>query len=202
MSIEYYYIDRLGKYSSVFEESGCKKGNKNELLRVIKLNPKFCRNQKAINLDYFIQSIDRDLVIYITDGEGTSYNNYIVGASTIYLNSRYNNNITITGICVPFSSDKKYGTLLLNMIKNIGKKIGSKQINLAAKDSNADFYLKNGFIIDERYLPEMQSRSSNEIDYDLNMVYTFNKTGGKLKKRKTYKKRNNKTKTRKNSLNR
>jgi len=196
MSIEYYYLNPFVKYNEIFEQLGCKKGNKNELLRVIKLNPKFCRNQKAINLDYLIQSISRDVVIYITDGEGTSYNNYIVGCATIYLNSRYNNNITITGICVPFSSDKKYGTLLLNMIKNIGKKIGSKQINLAAKDSNADFYLKNGFSINKRYLPEIQSRSSNEIDYDLDMVYAFNKTGGK--KRKTYKKRNYKLKTRKN----
>ncbi len=196
MSIEYYYLNPFVKYNEIFEQLGCKKGNKNELLRVIKLNPKFCRNQKAINLDYLIESISRDVVIYITDGEGTSYNNYIVGAATIYLNSRYNNNITITGICVPFSSDKKYGTLLLNMIKNIGKKIGSKQINLAAKDSNADFYLKNGFTINKRYLPEMQSRSSNEIDYDLDMIYTFNKTGGK--KKKTHKKRNNKSKTLKN----
>ena len=196
MSIEYYYLNPFVKYNEIFEQLGCKKGNKNELLRVIKLNPKFCRNQKAINLDYLIESISRDVVIYITDGEGTSYNNYIVGCATIYLNSRYNNNITITGICVPFSSDKKYGTLLLNMIKNIGKKIGSKQINLAAKDSNADFYLKNGFSINKRYLPEIQNRSSNEIDYDLDMVYAFNKTGGK--KRKTYKKRNYKLKTRKN----
>lgn len=196
MSIEYYYLNPFVKYNEIFEQLGCKKGNKNELLRVIKLNPKFCRNQKAINLDYLIESISQDVVIYITDGEGTSYNNYIVGTATIYLNSRYNNNITITGICVPFSSDKKYGTLLLNMIKNIGTKIGSKQINLAAKDSNADFYLKNGFIINKRYLPEIRSRSSDKIDYDLDMVYTFNKTGGK--KRKTYKKRNNKSKTRKN----
>ena len=193
MSIEYYYLNPFVKYNEIFEQLGCKKGNKNELLRVIKLNPKFCRNQKAINLDYLIQSISRDVVIYITDGEGTSYNNYIVGCATIYLNSRYNNNITITGICVPFSSDKKYGTLLLNMIKNIGTKIGSKQINLAAKDSNADFYLKNGFTINKKYLPEIRSRSSDVIDYDLDMVYIFNKTGGK--KRKTYKKRNNKLKT-------
>ncbi len=196
MSIEYYYLNPFVKYNEIFEQLGCKKGNKNELLRVIKLNPKFCRNQKAINLDYLIESISQDVVIYITDGEGTSYNNYIVGAATVYINSRYNNNITITGICVPFSSDKKYGTLLLNMIKNIGTKIGSKQINLAAKDSNADFYLKNGFIINKRYLPEIRSRSSDKIDYDLDMSYTLNKTGGK--KRKTYRKRNNKSKTRKN----
>jgi hypothetical protein len=190
MLIEYYYINPFVKHNNVLEELGCKKGNVNELLRVIKLNPKFCRNQKAINYDYFIKSLSQDVVIYITDGENTSYNNYIVGCCTIYINSSYNSNLTVTGICVPFSSEKKYGTLLLNMVKRLGEKIKSKQINLGAKDSNSNFYLKNGFKINKRYLPEKYNRfdSDSEIDYDVDMIYTFNYSGGK--KRKTIKRNN------------
>ena len=37
----------------------------------------------AINYDYFIKSISQDAVIYITDDENVSYNNYIVGCCTL-----------------------------------------------------------------------------------------------------------------------
>jgi predicted GNAT family N-acyltransferase len=198
MTIEYYYINPFNKYNKAFEELGYKKGNINELLRIIKINPLFCRNQKAINYDYFIKSISQDAVIYITDDENVSYNNYIVGCCTLYINSSSNSNITITGICVPFSSEKKYGTLLLNAVKRIGEKIKSDVIYLGAKDSNKDFYLKNGFIINKRYKPEKYDRlaQESEIDYDVDMKYTLNLVGGKIKKHNsTNKKRKYKSKT-------
>ena len=88
MTIEYFYINPFVKYNNYFEELGCKKGNKNELLRIIKANPLYCRNQKAINYDYFLESISRDVVIYITYDERVSYNNYIVAAA-VYKDKRY-----------------------------------------------------------------------------------------------------------------
>jgi len=93
---------------------------------------------------------------------------------------------------------KKYGTLLLNVVKRIGEKIKSDVIYLGAKDSNKDFYLKNGFIINKRYKPEKYDRlaQESEIDYDVDMKYTLNLVGGKIKKHKsTNKKRKYKSKT-------
>ena len=207
MTIKGYYINPFNKYNNEFEELGYKKGNLNELLRIIKLNPLFCRDQKAISYDYFIKSISQDAVIYITDDENVSYNNYIVGCCTIYINIVRNSNITITGLCVPFSSDKKYGTVLLNIVKKLGEKIKSFVINLAAMDSNKDFYLKNGFTINKRYKPEVYNRLApdSEINYDLDMIYTLNRVGGTFKKykrtikkyKRTIKKEKTKTKKRK-----
>lgn len=191
-TIEYYYNNPFPMYNSTIQKLGIKKGNKDELLDVIKNNPLFCRDQKAIEYDYFVEGIEKYIALYIKDNEN------IVGCATIYKGKYYGDDIEIIGICVPISSEKKYGTLLLNKIKEIANKFGSKKIGLSAKDSNKEFYLKNGFLIDARLKPEIYSRgvSDSEIDYDLDMSYTLNKTGGK--KRKTNKKRNNKSKTRKN----
>ena len=119
----------------------------------------------------------------------------IVGCATFYKGKYYGDDTEITGICVPFSSEKKYGTLLLNKIKEIANKFGSKKIGLAAKDSNKDFYLKNGFVVDARLKPEVYDRRApdSEIDYDLDMSHTINRTGGK---KKTNRKRKYKSKTR------
>lgn len=191
MSIEYFYINPFPMYSSIFEKLSIKKGNKDELLSVIKNNPLFCRKQKAISYDYFIESIEKYISLYIKDNEN------IVGCATFYKGKYYGDDTEITGICVPISSEKKYGTLLLNKLKEIANKFGSKKIGLAAKDSNKDFYLKNGFVVDARFKPEIYDRRApdSEIDYDLDMSHTINRTGGN---KKTNKKRNNKSKTRKN----
>jgi GNAT superfamily N-acetyltransferase len=197
MTIEYFYITPYVDYNAIFEESGCKKGNLDELLRIVKMNPAFCRNQKAIGYNYFTRILTSESVIYITDNEGVSYNNYIVGACAIRIDKKYTD-INIIGLCVPFSSDKKYGTLLINKVKDITKKLGFKTIMLGAKDSNKEFYEKNGFFVTNRSKPEIYNRRApdSEIDYDVDMSFTFNDRGGRRKIRKTNKKRKYKSKTR------
>ena len=190
MAIEYYYTNPFTMYNSIFQKIGIIKGNKDELLSVVKNNPLFCRDQKAITNDYFIKTIEKELGLYIKD------NGNIVGCATFYKGKYYGDDTEITGICVPINSEKKYGTLLLNKIKEIASKFGSKKIGLSAKDSNKEFYLKNGFSVDARLKPEIYDTEvpDSEIDYDLDMSYTINRSGGK---KKTNKKRKYKSKTRK-----
>lgn len=189
MTIYYYYLSENPDEEindNIFLSSGCKLGNYNILYQQISLNPYFCRDQKGISYDYFLQNIGKNPTLYIVDNDITEPNKNIVGALFFY-NDLF---IGIYGICVPTKSEKKYGTLLINKLKTIGYKLGAKGITLSTEKINVEFYKKNGFQIDD----------SNSLSSIINMTYYITSGGNKLtkkKQKKIKKRKHNKIKTRK-----
>ena len=137
----YHYIcckvDRHLSY--VFENIECITGDIIELLKQVKNNPQFCRDQKAINYEYFLDSINNHTVIYITDETDS-----IVGCCSIGINDTC---IIIYGMSVPISCIKKRGTLLIQKVKELGYALKCTSITLAACKSVQTFYEKNEFVV-------------------------------------------------------
>ena len=127
------------QYLSTFEDIGCIPGDIHELIKQVKNNPQFCREQKAISYDFFLDSINNNTVIYITDDTDN-----IVGCCSIGINESF---IIIYGISVPVSYTKKRGTLLIQKIKELGYALKCSSITLAASESVKIFYEKNDFIV-------------------------------------------------------
>jgi hypothetical protein len=192
----YVLSDKETRYSRQFEQCGCVEGNRDDLINQIKNNPQFCRDQTAINYEYFVDTLEKNSIIYINNSD-----NKILGACSINL-GRY---ITIDGICVPFDdSIKGIGTILLNKVKCIGKLIKASAINLSANTSVRGFYEKNGFVIKDtsfntnkrfsifKSLSKFAETDDDDDDDDDNdestrikMTYKFEKTPAKGGKRKT-----------------
>jgi len=126
-------------FSSVFENIECIPGDINELLKQVNNNPYFCRDQKAISYDYFLDSINNHTVIYITDDTDN-----IVGCCSIGINNKF---IIIYGMSVPISCVNKRGTLLIQKVKELGYALKCSSITLATSETVKIFYEKNEFIV-------------------------------------------------------
>ena len=169
-----YYVLSENTYSKQLENSSLVKGDRNQLVTQIQSNKTFCRNVLGISHEPFVETLKYNTTIYIKD----VINNKILGACSIYLMET----IIIYGICVPDNGIKRIGTLLLDNLKYIGNLIDAKSINLSAdKTSVYQFYIKNGFIIDEDYPNYFGKRIHANTTY--NMTYIFKKTseGGSIK---------------------
>ena len=183
MTINYYYLSENPDEEindNIFLSSGCKLGNYDTLYRQISSNPYFCKDEKGISYEYFLQNIGKEPTIYIIDNDIMDQTKNIVGALFFYTGLF----IGIYGICVPTKSEKKYGTLLINKLKTIGYKLGAKGINLSTEKINVEFYKKNGFQIDD----------SNPVSTTINMTYYITSGGNKLTKNKRRKLKNIKQK--------
>jgi len=187
-----YYIlsdEAKTKYSTNLSGCNCVEGNRDELVEQIQKDKEFCRDQEAINHEYFCDTLKTETVIYIKNDE-----NNILGACSIYLSEF----IKIIGICVPHykeGSIKGIGTLLLDNVKCIGKLIGAKHITLMINSSGPlEFYTQNGF-------EKLTTFKEDEYDIDVNdtehaiMIYKFPATTKEVGIIKV-KSRNNKSKKR------
>ncbi len=195
MTIEYYYLSQNPDEEindDIFLKSGCKLGNYNTLYQQISLNPTFCKDEKGISYKYFLEGVGKEPTIYIVDTDIIDHNKNIVGALFFYTGLF----IGIYGICVPTKSEKKYGTLLISKLKNIGYKLGAKGITLSTEKINLEFYKKNGFQID----------NSDPGSTTINMTYYITSGGNKLTKinkkhnYKTKKNKKHKHKTKRNKI--
>ena len=124
------------QYTNQLVDCGCIEGDRTELIRQIKSDKKFCRDEGAIGYRCFVNSLINDTFLYIKNE-----NNEILGACTLNLGEY----IILYGICVPDNRIIGIGTLLLNNLKSIGKLINATQITLSASESVQGFYEKNGF---------------------------------------------------------
>ena len=199
----YVLSDKETQYSRQFKQCDCVEGNREDLIIQIKNNRQFCRDQTAICYDYFVDTLEKNSIIYKKNSD-----NKILGACSIHL-GRY---IKIYGICVPFDdSIKGIGTILLNKVKCIGKLIKASAINLSANPSVRGFYEKNGFVIKDtsfntnkrfsifkslskfsifKSLSKFAETDDDDDDDDdeptrIKMTYKFEKTPAKGGKRKT-----------------
>ena len=195
MTINYYYLSENPDEEindNVFLSSGCKLGNYDILYKQISSNPYFCRDQKGISYEYFLQNIGKEPTIYIVDNDIIDQTKNIVGALFFYTGLF----IGIYGICVPTKSEKKYGTLLISKLKTIGYKLGAKGITLSTEKINLEFYKKNGFQID----------NSDPGSTTINMTYYITSGGNKLTKinkkykHKTKNNKKHKHKTKRNKI--
>ena len=157
----YHYICRKDntQYSYAFENIGCIPGDVNELLKQVKNNPNFCRDQKALNYDYFVSSITNHTVIYMTDDTDN-----IVGCCSIGIIGINKTFIIIYGISVPETCVKKRGTLLIQKIKELGYSLKCSSITLATSEYVQVFYEKNGFAV-------INDTNKNIDDDFISMIY-------------------------------
>ena len=122
----------------------------NELVNEIRTNPVFCRSQEAITQSYFERKLYTDITIFIRDPD---LMNKIVGALTLELinhrDANYPIEIFISALCVPNSSSKKYGSQLINKVKQLAARMGINGIYLEACRKNCHFYRKLGFRISQ-----------------------------------------------------
>ena len=160
--VDFYYIlsSKYGYYVDSLHAIGIDEGDYKNILREVTNNPHFCRDSESIEYWYFLELVQlsskRDLCIYIEDQQ------QIVGCCIISIE---NNEIIIWGLCVPVASPKKYGSLILNKIKEFGKKAGLKLISLSAHKSVLAFYTKNGFAPSDE--DEDYERESIPMKYSL-----------------------------------
>lgn len=184
------------RYTSQLADCGCIEGDRNELIKQIESDEKFCRDEVAIGYGYFVQCLRKDTFLYIKNESDE-----ILGACTLDLGEY----IFLHGICVPDNRIKGIGTLLLNNLKSIGKLINAIEIGLLAEKSVQEFYIKNGFIFDE-----LDENKKDDDDYydvmygdSASMSYYFKQTSETIggtknitsrKNKKRNKKRNKKSK--------
>ena len=181
MTIEYYYLcDNPDEEISenIIRNANLKQGNYDTLYNQIKSNPNFCKEKEQSGIDYnfFLENIGKDPTVYIIDTDIQDINKNIVGA-TFFCSGPF---LMIFGICVPIKSDKKYGTLLINKLKQLAYGIGSRGIALSTIRYNIEFYKKNGF--------EIFTDDIN-LDNAISMIYYINTSGGKRCISKSRKKR-------------
>jgi len=141
MYMEFFYVlsEKEKGYSKRFEECGCAEGDKEQLIKKIKSNKKFCRDECGISYVYFVETLKNFNIIYVQDSDTK-----ILGACSINLCPP--TTILIQGICVPEGIIKGIGTILLNIVKCIGEKIHAKTISIYINKSVSGFYEKNGFV--------------------------------------------------------
>jgi len=174
--------DNENSYLPLFYSIGCIDGDREYLLQEITNNDKFCRDQQNISYDYFLESIKKDTCLYITE------KGKVFGCCSIIINR---GGIVIYGICVPESSKKGSGTLLIDKIKELANSLGIA-ISLSASSKVKKFYEKNGFTEVGKSLID-----DDDDDDDILMVF---RRGGKSRNRKSLKsiKQKDKRKTIKN----
>jgi len=162
----YVLSEKNKQYFTQLANCGCVEGDKTELLTQVKDNKNFCRDQLAINYNYFVYCLTADItIIYIQN----VIDNKILGACSINLDRI----LVIYSMCVPDNGIKGIGTLLLDNIKCIGKLIDAERINLAANSSVREFYIKNGFTIDDDDNDDDDDHGHGD---DIGMTYNFKQT--------------------------
>jgi hypothetical protein len=178
----YVLIDSETQYFKEFEKCGCVEGNRSYLINQIQSNPQFFRDNIAINYDFFVETLNENSIIYITNIDNTN-----LGACSIDLDTHITD-IIIYCICVPFDdSNKGIGTLLLDKVKCIGELIKASTIKVSTTPSVCRFFEKNGFVI---YAGDDDAGDDDTGDGSppprrMKMIYKFEKTPAKGGKRKT-----------------
>jgi hypothetical protein len=192
--VNYFYVcsKEEEKYSNTFRSLDCIEGDRNNLVAQVASVRDFCKDERAISYDYFIQSINKDTVLYIK-----SDNRNVLGCCSISINSL--DSITIYGICVPDRGIKGIGTALIDKLKELANSLDLISINLSADPSAQIFYLKNGFKIFNYKNSDSDSDSDNDIiDSEYSMMrYTLPKGGKKTRKTRKGKKGRKSKKSRK-----
>jgi hypothetical protein len=185
--IQFYYTlpSKYSEYENTLLKLDINKGNLTELLNQVKNNKQFCReeDENDINYEYFIESIElnNDICLYIVDLDIPDNFN-IAGCCVFSIQDiDEKKSILIWGICVPNRSPKKYGTQILNKLKQFGKYSNINNIQLSAGKNYINFYKKNNFVL---------LNDEDEEDTSIPMIYQIKggKKNNKSIKRKIKKK--------------
>jgi hypothetical protein len=138
---QFYYVcnetDKM--FSNNFTNLGFIEGNKEDLIKYVSNDRFFCRDEKGISYNSFLDFIKTDTVIYITD---VIDDKNILGCCCMRINTF--SFIYITGICVPNNEIKGIGTLLLTKVHELAINL-NKDIKLSASSPVKGFYEKFGF---------------------------------------------------------
>jgi hypothetical protein len=144
--VNYFYVcsEQEEEYSDTFRSLNCVEGDRNNLVEQVASAKDFCKDGRAIDYDYFLETIKKETVLYIkTDSDSEN----VLGCCSISINSP--DYIGISGICVPDRGIKGIGTVLIDKLKELANTLGLISINITvvmSKETTAQsFYLKNGF---------------------------------------------------------
>jgi len=186
--VNYFYVcsKEEEEYSDTFRGLHCVEGDRNNLVAQVTDSRDFCKDERAISYEYFLQSIKKDTILYIKSDSGN-----VLGCCSICINSL--DYISIYGICVPDRGIKGIGTALIDKLKELSNRLGLTSINLSAEQSAQTFYLKNGFTIRNN---DMYDDDDMYDGYSM-MTYTSLKRGKKTKSYKKIRKGKNKKRSRK-----
>lgn len=134
-----------------------------DLLRFIPDN--FCRKETDLANSLKLLVTNKDTTVIFVNG-----GHEILGMTV--LNSSHSTHLMLEVICVPESEKKKgIGTMLLDCVKELAKRMQLLVVLLVLYDSLEPFYVKQGFVKDP-----------DDEDY-----YIFNPSGGGKKARKSRK---------------
>jgi predicted GNAT family N-acyltransferase len=181
--MEYYVVCRDADlpYLPFLKKYGCMDGDIEYLYNKIQENPKFCRDQKNIGYQQFLDSINKTTCLYIKE------NDSVLGVCTIAIISSRQSfdrvaRILLKGICVPSSSQKGTGTLLIRKLQELAINL-NMEISLSAMPDIVPFYEKNGFI---------KRSHTSLMDDEIHMVFPGVR-GGKIRNRKKSKRKKSKS---------
>jgi GNAT superfamily N-acetyltransferase len=182
-------IKNLVKYGVDLDIS-VRMGNKtlNELYNEIKHEPNFCREESSISYIHFLSIIRNNAALY-ADLDGK-----VAGALSFEFNIKNGEKVIMfEGICSPkIYSGQGVGQELINTLIRIGKINNFKYIFLKCKGDIMKYYRdKFGFEIIEQSKYYDSDDEDDDFYYDMRLELS-KISGGKIKKRKSNKRRNKK----------
>jgi hypothetical protein len=184
--MEVYYIDSYESKKYIMENVALKSDKSSKQLRSDMLAiTNFCRDEGSITTQELSTYLDNGITVYALN------NGILSGVIVFDVNI---NVVNIKGLCTP-SPSVGVGTLLMNTVKTFAELNKMNKIKLTCYGSVVDFYMKNGFRIqnqsqisyDSDYDSEDEGEQVTRYDMEYNVI-----SGGKRKTRKTRKTRKNK----------
>ena len=180
MSLYYVSTINLDKYNLTIS---LPKGSKSirEIQQEILQNPIFCRDEASIETSELKSYLVSGITIYSLDDV-----NKINGVINFDINGP---NINVLGLCAPKPS-VGIGSKLINFVIQFSEVNHIKNIKLTCYGDVVQFYLKNGFKIqNQSQIYDSDDSDSEESKTKYNMMYVNDSFGGR-KKRSTRKYKN------------
>lgn len=147
----------------------------------IKENKRFCREESSVKLHELATYITDGITFFIHEEEIKGLVNFTVNVDKI----------TIKGLCVP-EEYRGNGKILIEAVKTFAMENNITQIKLTCYGDVFNFYLKQGFSIEEEKEVYDSDDEDGATSYD--MIYNISSRG---KRRRTKRRRKKSKKTRK-----
>ena len=178
--MEYYHSGKKSfqKYEFLYEKTGMSYKNIQDM---IKENKHFCREQSSIKLYELITYVADGISFFIHEEELKGLVNFTINADKI----------TIKGLCVP-QEYKGNGKILIDAVKTFALQNGITQIKLTCYGDVFNFYLKQGFAIEEEN--EVYDSDDEDVETSYDMIYNISSRGRLRRRTKRKSKRRIKSK--------
>lgn len=176
--MEYYHS---GKKSYQKYEFSCEKTEMSfrNIQEKINENKRFCREESSIKLHELTTYLSDGISFFIHEEEIKGLVNFTVNVGKI----------TIKGLCVP-EEYKGNGKILIEAVKSFAMSNNITQIKLTCYGDVFNFYLKQGFAIEEEN--EIYDSDDEDVVTSYDMIYNITSRGGKRRRTKRRRKKSKK----------